>query len=402
MNKSKAHICHINTTFIYKAGSARRTYYILKELVAHNYRVSLVVGRKFEISEEWDLRGIEVHQVVQLVKYVNPINDIVALLKIVAILRKISPEAVHTHLAKAGIVGRFAAKIAKVPNIFHTVHGPTFHNSLNPLIRLIFRSLERLTGRFTDSFVFVGNGIQDQYIKNRISNRYNSSVIRTGRPDSEIDDTLELNDEDRRITRKLLNTSQEDFVLIFVGRIVKSKQVDHAIRCIRRLLNSGLEVILWVVGEALLPEEQEYESTIKSMVESLNLTNSVKFLGFRHDALLLIHAADVLVLPSKYEGLPNVLVEAGLAGRPAVAYDVSGANEVLIHERTGYIIAANDENRLFETIRKMVQKRIYISEMGATAREKVVSQYRLSKTLKEKLCFYHNHLRDSLDSNGSK
>jgi hypothetical protein len=149
-NQNKVKICHVNTTFIYKAGSARRTYATIKALARKNYSITQVTGRDFETSLDWNLSDIEFFHIASLVKYINPLNEITALYKLYKLFKNLKPHIVHTHLAKAGILGRLAARWAKVPHIVTTVHGPTFSENINSVKRLIYRLLERFCGKFTD------------------------------------------------------------------------------------------------------------------------------------------------------------------------------------------------------------------------------------------------------------
>jgi glycosyltransferase involved in cell wall biosynthesis len=386
------HICHISTTFIHKAGSSRRTFFVLNELINHGYRVSLIVGRDYQPSEDWDMERIEIIRIPHLVKYIHPVKDILALLKITSALKRLSPDAVHTHLAKAGVIGRIAARVARRPSIFHTVHGPSFPESGNFLKRAIFKFLEKWCSRYTQFFVFVGEAIKAEYIRNNISTEKNSVVIRSGRLDCEIDRFAQTGASNTDTIRKESGIGLDHFVMVSVGRLVPSKQIEHSIRILKRLKNRGTRLCLWIVGDALLSEEKKYKDSLRKLVLKLGLEKDVIFWGYRQDVLDIIQASDILVLTSKYEGLPNVLVEAGIVGTPAVSYNVSGADEVILNRQTGFIVPANDEESLYTALVEILDSKDGMISIGKLAQYRVSSVYRMSFMLKEKMRFYSSAL----------
>ncbi len=335
------HICHISTTFNLRSGSARRTSAIIRESLSQGYRVSLLVGRDHDLAES-ELPGAEINFVPQLVKYVAMRNDCMVPGIIKRILRKIKPDIVHTHLAKGGILGRLAARGAGVPCIMHTVHGPTFPPRIGLHKRLLYYAMERYCGRFTDHFVFVGNELRQSYIRAAVSRHVNSHVIYTGRPDR-VMDRRPLADPERRTLRDELSGGRgHEFLIVTVGRIVPAKQLEHSIAIIAKLRRQGIGARLAIVGKSLLAEERGYEQRILQLARDMNVDDSVIFTGFRSDVPDVMEAADAVLLTSRYEGLPNVAVEALIARTPMVAYDVSGISEVLRHKETGYIVRQGD------------------------------------------------------------
>ncbi len=335
------HICHISTTFNLRSGSARRTSAIIKESIRSGYRVSLIIGRDNDLRQS-DLAGVDIFSVPRMVKYVKPKYDFRAPWDIQKILAEIKPDIVHTHLAKGGILGRLAAKRAGIPCVLHTVHGPTFPSRLALHKRIIYRTMERICGRMTDRFIFVGKELQQAYIQARVCTHANSHVIRTGRPDKVID-RRPLSDSKRQQLRNVLfGGFGKDFLIVTVGRLVPAKQLEHAVLIMAELRQKGVPARLAIVGKSLLAEEQGYEHRILQLAREQHVEDFIVFAGFRTDVPDVMDAADAVLLTSRYEGLPNVAVEALIAKTPMVAYNVSGISEVLKHRETGYIVQQGD------------------------------------------------------------
>ena len=386
------HICHVSTTFIYKAGSTRRTTSIARALVEDGHTVTLIVGRDVELPETWSMSGIQVIQIEELVKYVDPAKDALAFIKLLHAFSILRPDAVHTHLAKAGILGRLAARVANVPHIFHTVHGPTFFDGQDRRFSYLYESLERMAARITDNMVFVGYELAAGYRDRSISGRGESHVVQSGRPREEIGRFDQLDPQDIAAIRRDGGSTDEDFVVVSVGRLVPSKQIDHTVRAVANLIDEGIPARLWIVGQALLEEERSYQQQLIDLVRKKGIEDSVRFLGYRADILAVISASDVLVLSSQYEGLPNVLVEAALARTPAVSYDVFGAHEVIQDGETGFVIVQGDEVALTSALHTLARSEERRHEMGQKAREAFESRYTEERMIERKRAFYEQVL----------
>lgn len=386
-------VCHVSTTFIYKAGSARRTFAILKALSKRNYRVTQVTGRDFVPSSDWDLSNIEFFHIPSLVKYINPHNDITALYKLYKLFNNLKPHIVHTHLAKAGILGRLAARWAKVPHIVTTVHGPTFSENINSVKRLIYRFLEHICGKFTDWFIFVGYELRDEYVKNRICPIEKTKIIQSGRPESDFALADKFTQEEIQLTRKKFSNNKNGFFIGYIGRLVPSKAQDMAIHALKIIRDKGIDGYLVFIGEGHLTEEKRYEALLRRLTEKLNIGRHVYFLGYQNDVLSYMKAMNVLVLTSKYEGLPNIAVEAGIVGRPLVAFKVCGISEVIQNEETGFIVKQGNVKAMAERLIFLARNPGIAEEMGYKAQRKVRYLYTTERMIEEKFRFYESILR---------
>jgi len=396
LSKKKYLIMHVSTSFN-RAGSFYRLFKRLRALADNGYGVALVVGREYDPSPEWDMSGIAVYRVRSLVKYISPGSDFKALVNLIRILRVIHPDLVHTHMAKAGILGRWAAYMAGIPNIFHTVHGPTFASTLPFHKRGPYFFLERLSGKITDYFVFVGEEIRMEYVNARICCKGNSFIVRTGRPDAEIDAIHSLSRVRLNKIRCNLLGADDSFTVVCVGRVVPSKQQDHAIRVIHQLRQKGINAKMILIGEAFLDEEKSHIQALRRLVRELRLNEHVCFAGYRDDALEIMAAADAILHTSRYEGLPNVLVEAALVARPIITYAVTGAEEVILNGETGFIVPQGNIEAASEKMYELAMHPAKAREMGKAGFEKISGDYRESAMIRNKLDFYDKILGTTAD-----
>jgi glycosyltransferase involved in cell wall biosynthesis len=383
-----ARICHINTTYIFKAGSARRTYEIIRAAADSGHRVTQIAGRHLGFDQHWDFSDIGFVQIPELVKYLSPIEDLVALTKIYGILKRERYDLVHTHLAKAGVLGRLAAKLAGVPFIVHTVHGPSFPAGLHPLKRRLYYLLEQLCGRFTNVFVFVGEELREEYLNGGICQRNNTVVIRTGRPHSDFQRADAITQERIESVRAQLVNNDKAFLIGYVARVVPSKNHELAIHVLKKVRDQNVDAHLVLVGEAHLPEERKYQGHLEQVIAKLGLGHCVHFTGYQIDVFPHMKAMDALILPSKYEGLPNVAVEAAIVGRPLVSFDVCGIHEVIQDGTSGYIVKQG-------AIDDMADRLIYLAEhpdlahdLGEKAQQQIRDRFNSDRMVMEKMRFY--------------
>ena len=383
----KLTICHIITTFISKSGSARRTYAVCKAL-AKKYKVVLIVGKDYDPTG-FSLEDIQIIKISELQKYLDPIKDSIAFYKLYRVIKQLSPVVVHTHLAKAGILGRLAAHLAGVQWILHTVHGPTFSNFHPTFERITFWTAEKLASLVTDYFIFVGKSLQKFYTSNNLCKPYNSLVIKTGKDISQIKKALVLpQNKISEIRKNLFQASEKELILGFVGRIVPSKNLEHLVKVAELLKEKKVSFKIVIVGKALLKEELWYERHIKKLIAKHNLNRHFVFLGFVKDIFPIFRALDLVILTSRYEGLPNVLVEAGLCERVCIAYNIGGAQEVIHDGETGFLVSYGNVYELAEKIMEFLSNRKKFYAVGQKAREILEKEYSMEKMLSDYIQYY--------------
>jgi glycosyltransferase involved in cell wall biosynthesis len=352
-------VCHIITTLYETSGSTRRTLIEVDHLIKKGWAVHLIIGKDASdtLIAECIKKGVKVFQINSLCKYIHPLYEIRALCQIIKILEEQKYDIVHTHLAKGGILGRFAAAKAGVNIIVHTVHGPSFPQSISWVRRSLFASLEKIASKFTHAIIFVGKEMRDSYMQAKISYPHQSHTIYSGRNFTDYGNALYMSEENRSVIRSRHGINQDDIVLGCVGRIVPSKGHIFAIEAMRTLIQQYPNVKLMIIGKANLPDEQHYETKLRGIIGELGLENNILFIDYQTAIAQYYAIMDVFILPSLYEGLPNVILEAVFMGVPVVAFDCGGVKEVFeTCPGAGYRVPVGEMQAFYKALETAIRK----------------------------------------------
>jgi glycosyltransferase involved in cell wall biosynthesis len=248
---------------------------------------------------------------------ISPIADLRACVQLIKILRALSPDVVHTHMAKAGVLGRLSAWIARVPIRVHTYHGHLLYGYFSPFKTRLIIFVERLLSRITNFFVVVGTQTQSDLTTKRIITLSSSRVLFPG---------VEIHDLVNGIDR--CGIPIHKFIVGFVGRLTSIKRPDRFLEMAELLLSQRDDVEFIIVGDGPLKSE------VSCRAESLS---QVHILGWRRDVAALLRATDVIVLCSENEGIPLSLIEAASLGVPIVATDVGSVRDIVQNFRNGFL-----------------------------------------------------------------
>ncbi len=267
-------------------------------------------------------------------------DDVRALTWLTRELRRRRPDVVHTHTAKAGTLGRLAARTARVPYVVHTFHGHLLHSYFSPRVTRAVVTTERLLARTTDRIVAVGDQVRDDLLAARIGRPEQYAVIKPG---------ISVRTPPTRAAAKAA-LGVDGPVVASVGRLISIKRPDRLL-AVAALLP---EVTFLVAGEGPLLETTRAAAA-----------PNVRFLGWRGDVEVVHAAADVALLTSDNEGMPVALLEAALCGTPAVSTDVGSAREVVTGEVVG-----TDPAELAAAVR-----RVLAQDLGPTARQRAQAEF---------------------------
>ncbi|WP_230984994.1 glycosyltransferase [Microbispora oryzae] len=265
---------------------------------------------------------IPVHRVPGLGRAIKPADDYRALLRLVRAMREFQPHIVHTQGTKAGALGRLAAGMwgggaARV----HVFHGHLLHDDVSRLRRAAYRRAERFLARRSDRLVTVAARLRDDLLATGIGRPEQYVVIPPG---------VELGPlPSRAAARESLGVPPDAPVVAYVGRLKRSKRPDRFVEVARLVLERMPKCRFLMCGSGELKEDVERAA--------MPVWDSFRLLGWRRDVETVYAAADVLLLTSDSEGTPLALVEAGMAGVPAVATRVGGVPEVVQDRYTGLL-----------------------------------------------------------------
>ncbi|MFC4606811.1 glycosyltransferase [Streptomyces maoxianensis] len=293
---------------------------------------------------------LPVHRLAGLGRAVRPMDDVRCLLELTAAMRRFRPHIVHTHTAKAGALGRAAAVLARVPSRVHTFHGHLLHGYFSPAkTRLLVQTERRLAG-LTDRLVAVGSQVRDDLLAAGIGKADQYTVTPPGTKLPAAPEPAEA--------RRRLGIPQGGPVVAYVGRITAIKRPDRFLAVAREVRRAVPAAQFVMCGAG------DFQPDPEAVTE---LGDSLHLLGWRADVETVYAAADLVLLTSDNEGMPVSLIEAGLAGLPAVATDVGSVAEVVQDRTTGLLAGLSSDQLARHTVTLLRDGKLR-REMGARAR----------------------------------
>lgn len=312
-------------------------------------------------------RGVNVETIPEMRRPVRPGPDLAAVARVTRTLRRVRPLIVHTHTAKAGAIGRIAARLARVPIVLHTFHGHVFDGYFSPRKTRMFLGVERSLAKITDRILAISEqqriDLVDRY---RIAPAHKVEVVPLG---------LDLGTFRRvqpraprvGVLRRELGIGADARVLVTVGRLVPIKRFDLLIEAFRDLVSDVPDLHLVIVGDG------ECRASLEAQAEDLS---QVHFTGLRRDLPAIYGDADLMVLSSDNEGTPVAVIEAIVSGTPVVATDVGGVGDILNHG-VGTVVPPSDARALAQSIRAHFQRPRGVDDACRTSVFKKYSHRRL-------------------------
>jgi glycosyltransferase involved in cell wall biosynthesis len=308
----------------------------------------------------------------------NPIRDIVGLIRLVHFLRNAPYLIVHTHTSKGGFIGRLGAKLANVPIIVHTVHGFAFHEFSNAVTLKFYSSLERLAAHWCDRIITVSNFHREWALRLGISSPEKIVAIPNG-----ISPEYLKPSRSRVEMQRELGLNPDDKIIVTLGRLFPQKGLEYLIRALPKVIEQIGTVTLIIVGEGPL------RASLERLTQSLGITTHVKFLGFRKDIANILNLADVVALPSLWEGLSIALLEAMAMAKPIVTTDIGSNREVIEHGKTGLLVPPADPGSLAEGIVFLISNPSISAQLGTAAREAFEARFTEERMLRDTWQVYY-------------
>ncbi|MDO9542467.1 MAG: glycosyltransferase family 4 protein [Kiritimatiellia bacterium] len=353
MEKHK--VIHVITRFD-KGGSAENTFLTVRGLDPERYEVILIRGLARQspagISEtraiasnleEARKAGVRILTIPELVRNIQPCDDLKALLKLINNYRKERPHIVHTHTSKAGILGRWAARLTGVPVIIHTPHGHVFRGYFNHWETALYVFLERLTAAITDKIITLTEQENKDYLGRHIAPASRFTTIHSGVALEKFFNSR-VNPANMK---KELGIPEDVFVVGTVGRFAPIKGHKYLIAAAQKALLAIPGMIFVFLGDGELLDE------LKAQAAGAGIQDNVMFLGWRPDVAGVMSTFDVFILPSLNEGMGKVLVEAMAMGKPIIASAVGGIADLVIHEENGMLVPGADAEAIAGSIERL-------------------------------------------------
>ena len=290
------------------------------------------LGPEGSLEERARRGGFDFRVLPELHRAIRPWQDWRAYRALLAMLREIKPDIVHTHSSKAGILGRAAAAKLGIPAV-HTIHGASFHYGQNPIAYELYRLAEKWAARRCAKFISVCDAMTDQYVAAGIAPRDKFVTIYSG---MEVEPFLSP-PRPREVVRRELGLEPSDIVIGKIGRLFHLKGQEYVIAAAPAVVEQFPTAKFLLVGDGLLRSEFE------KYIADLGLTKHFIFTGLVPPDCVpeLIHAMDIVVHASMWEGLARVLPQGLIAGKPVISFDIDGAREVIISGETGYLLPSH-------------------------------------------------------------
>jgi glycosyltransferase involved in cell wall biosynthesis len=369
-------------------GAQENTLITCKLLAERGHDVALITGPatgpEGELFEQTKNQKYKTIIVPKMIRAICPLYDTISYFQIKELLKRIKPDIVHTHSAKAGILGRFAAHKVRAqahksisaqvnsdkckPAIVHTVHGWSFHPYQSNWLNKFYIAIEKAAAKRTDFFISVADAMTNQGL-----------AAGMGEPDRfvtaysaiEEDDFLQpVSKEQKKQFRQRYGISEDAVVLITIARLFMLKGHDFIIESAKTLSKQYKNAVWLFVGDGNLSEHY------KKQVCQLGLYDKIKFTGLLSpkEIPLAIASSDILVHCSLREGLARSLPQAMLCGRPAVSFDVDGAREV-VNKDTGRLIEPKNVEQLTSSIAELIENAELRDSLGKAGRESVKEKF---------------------------
>ncbi len=303
-------------------------------------------------------QGIKVEEFHLTHGRITPFSDCRALLELVRYMKRNRFDVVHTHSAKAGVLGRVAARLAGVPAVVHTPYSLPFRRELNQGARYwLYYLIEKMLGRWTDVMIATSKAEYREIAA--------SGIIRAGQI-ALIHNCLDLEkyayEYDRKAAKRDLGWAEGQPVVGTVARLSPQKGIPTLLESARLVRDQIPEVNFVIVGEGELRGELEQRAL------ALGLNGTWKLMGQRDDYLRFIRAFDVFAFPSLWEGLPYAPIEAMAVGTPVVATSVVGNTDLVSHEQTGLLVPAQDEKAMAQAIIRVLRDSDLAKELAVRSR----------------------------------
>ena len=373
-------------------GPAIHTALLTEGLDKNRFESLLVCGTVS--PEEGDMayyasqKGVRPLCIAQLRRALNPLNDLIAFIKILGIIKREKPDIIHTHTAKAGTLGRLAGIVYNCERkllrfacggtrndairLIHTFHGHIFEGYFNKFIAGVFIVIERILACFSSKIITVSEGVKRELIELGICNSNKIKVIPLG---LELDKFLEIvpgNDEKNiniGIVGRLVPVKNHHLFLEAVGRVL------YVVRN-NELKGNSCKLNFKIIGDG------ELRGMLEEYAQKLKVSDCVEFVGWQRDLIKVYSELDIVCLTSLNEGTPVSLIEAMASGKAVIATDVGGVRDLLGQDR-GIVVESHNVGAFVTALLSLLADINLRERLGKGAREFVRERFTKQRLLKD-------------------
>ena len=315
------------------------------------------------------------NEVISLSRKLNPFIDLKGLFELIKVIREIKPDIVHTHTPKAGLLGMLAAKICGVKIRMHTVGGLPLMEK-GKILRNFLKIIERITYASATHVYCNSFGLKD-YIARKLYYSKKLNVVGKGttngintkqfHPDAVNQEVIDWHKNE-------LGIEPEDYVFLFVGRIVKDKGIIELVESFESVHQNNKNTKLVLVGHF----EEELDPLPHHIREAIAYNSQIINVGYQHDVRPYIALSDVLVFPSYREGFPNVPLQAGAMKKALLLSNINGCNEIVTHNENGLLVPPKTRKELIQAMELLHSDRTFADKLANAAHQSITSRYEQS------------------------
>ena len=347
--------------------------------LAEHFDVTLLTSPSPGVQRLQEQEGVAV-ETFTFPRQITPHTDLATLARLTAYLRRLGPTIVQTYTPKAGLLGMMAARLAGVPHRIHGIVGMPLMEA-HGARRALLTATERATYRGASHLLCNSMGLRD-WVRTHLTRR---AVTVIGHGSINGVDANHWSVQGRReASRAKLGAHEHDLVFLFVGRLVRDKGLVELVDAFAEVAANEPRARLLLVGDEE-PELDPLPDTTRRVMEG---HPNISRLPFQSDVRPWLECADVFVLPSYREGLPNALLEAGAMGLPCIATDINGCNEIIERDVTGILVQPKSAHALARAFKRLLSDSSLRHRMGDAGRSSVVGRYDQKSFWNQLLSFY--------------
>lgn len=363
-------------------GAQKQLLSLIRHLDKDKYTPFLFTSRDgLLFNEAQSITELKLKKSKFLERPINLLKDFLALWEILRFIKKNNIDIVHTHSSKAGILGRWGARLANIKIVLHTVHGWPFNNYQPSLVRIFFILLERITAKLTTKLIVVSNYDKEKGLNNGIGNEDKYALIRYG-----IDYAVFEGGGEN--IRKALGVNTDDLVVGMISCFKPQKCPQDFIKLTFLVKQTLPDVKFILVGDGIL------HSRVEKLIDTYKLRSQLILTGWRNDIPKILQALDIFVLTSLWEGLPISVLEAMASSKPVVATNTGGVAEVIVEDKTGFLVAPGDMDGMSEKLIRLLKNKNLRGEIAQNIKDSLDGNFFLENMVKKTQDLYENLTRE--------
>ena len=342
------------------------------QFINNYFNVTAISSDKERLEEYGKSQSVDTYH-IEMTRKITPIQDLKCLIKLFIFLKKNKPLIIHSHTPKAGIIAMLSSYLANIPIRMHTVAGLPLLEKKG-IKRVVLNFIEKLTYRCSTNVYPNSYGLKNIILEKKFTKKYKLKIIGNG--SSNGIDTSYFNPElfskeEKQTLRRNHKIRNDDFVFIFVGRIVGDKGINELVEAFEKLSKDNSKVKLLLVGQY----EDNLDPLKKQTKFIINNNEQIVSVGYQNDVRSYFSIADSLVFPSYREGFPNVVMQAGAMGLCSIVSNINGCNEIIENNKNGIIIPVKDTKEIHNAMMKICYDKNLFMKLKLNSRSLIKKRY---------------------------